>query len=710
MPETITEELVDRIKHRLDNDGFDVNQMYQTDIRINMYFEEFEDSLIIKQVYIKKCSLLLWLCTRDDDKYSDVLDKILNNKRCDLDTQFVWSYTDNSPDADKVPYTDDLLVSDAGTSDYISSVRAAVSMGNYDVTKKLLQTGAHTEGLRKLDKSGHVWLPSLLEIAIEMNRADIVKLLLEYNSEMFDAPLHMACDRGYVEIAKMLLDVGCDMTDDDLGQSTLQLAHRKGHKDVQLLLIKRGACILPKHVYTYNKISGFLDSEVVSAACDPDSEWFSDAAIRVAAIAGRIDLVKSLLNRDCDVNVADSLGHTALHYASRLGYDDTVRLLIEHGCAINATNKTEETALHLASRYGRYKVVRSLVEGGCDAAVRVGDKGAYFKKNSLHLAADNLHSDIVKYLLHHNESLVYSRKLRSLVEHVHDLASASDFRYENNLDALLCRIIVCDTESSQLADVFASIIELAPYATCKSIINSYRKLNVNSRFSDGETALHCALRLDSYRKCKLLLHKGADCSIKWNGQNALEYAVANNCSSKIVNVLVPHYATADLPGMLFANSFVNESNESCLKRLGVGVNKPGFASEILLEAKKQILFKDGLDFSISTKFMEVMENQTKTVLSNRKYENSCTTEVASIFAFPQMCEETREIKRCTEAFLGCFAKYYSNHPQHKNSLVIHLAGSMAEGTKVYLPNEFDAVCEITRRISTTNELTFNEIN
>ena len=188
MAETITEELVNSIRHRLDEEAFDVNKLYQTDIRIDMHFEKFRKGLFIEQVTIKECNLLFWLCTRNDDKYSDVLDKILNNKRCELNTEFVWSYTDDSPEVDKVPYTDDSLEadevpytddspeadevpytddsSDAGnSSEDISSLRAAVSMGNYDLTKKLLQGGARTEESRRLDDSGdrsRVWIPSLL--------------------------------------------------------------------------------------------------------------------------------------------------------------------------------------------------------------------------------------------------------------------------------------------------------------------------------------------------------------------------------------------------------------------------------------------------------------------------------------------------------------------------------------------------------------------
>ena len=64
-------------------------------------------------------------------------------------------------------------------------------MGNYDVTKKLLQSGARTELIHliiRLQRRAHGRLASLIiwVIAIEINRADIVKLLVVHGSDMHD--------------------------------------------------------------------------------------------------------------------------------------------------------------------------------------------------------------------------------------------------------------------------------------------------------------------------------------------------------------------------------------------------------------------------------------------------------------------------------------------------------------------------------------------
>ena len=83
------------------------------------------------------------------------------------------TYTDESSDADTSPQE-------------ISALRAVVSsscLGSYDVTKKLLQSGARTELIHSFirrQRRAHGRLASLIiwVIAIEMNRADIVKLLV----------------------------------------------------------------------------------------------------------------------------------------------------------------------------------------------------------------------------------------------------------------------------------------------------------------------------------------------------------------------------------------------------------------------------------------------------------------------------------------------------------------------------------------------------
>lgn len=51
----------------------------------------------------------------------------------------------------------------------------------------------------------------------------------------------------------------------------------------------------------------------------------------VAAAAGNIDDVQSLLKEEEDINTADVNGFTALHFAAFFGYEAIAKLLIKEG-------------------------------------------------------------------------------------------------------------------------------------------------------------------------------------------------------------------------------------------------------------------------------------------------------------------------------------------------------------------------------------------
>ncbi|CAF1009570.1 unnamed protein product [Adineta ricciae] len=84
---------------------------------------------------------------------------------------------------------------------------------------------------------------------------------------------------------------------------------------------------------------------------------------------GNLDVVRRILsseyvNHQPDVNGKDSHGSTALHEASYLGYDDIVRLLINAQCNVLVRDANGATALHRAAAGDRSSTLLILIKEG----------------------------------------------------------------------------------------------------------------------------------------------------------------------------------------------------------------------------------------------------------------------------------------------------------------------------------------------------------
>lgn len=84
--------------------------------------------------------------------------------------------------------------------------------------------------------------------------------------------------------------------------------------------------------------------------------------IHVAAKAGRIDVVRALIESGANIHAKTKDGETTLHFAARAGNLEIVKLLVEKGCDCNAVNQHGETPLMIASSY-TYSKKREAVVG-----------------------------------------------------------------------------------------------------------------------------------------------------------------------------------------------------------------------------------------------------------------------------------------------------------------------------------------------------------
>ena len=102
----------------------------------------------------------------------------------------------------------------------------------------------------------------------------------------------------------------------------------------------------------------------------------------------------------CDVNMSDSYGRTALHYAAEQGHAPIIDILLKAGSFVNAMDCEGVTPLYLASARGNTDAVLSLVKQSANVNMRAPDKST-----PLHTAASRGQLDITRILLNYGSKV-----------------------------------------------------------------------------------------------------------------------------------------------------------------------------------------------------------------------------------------------------------------------------------------------------------------
>ena len=182
-------------------------------------------------------------------------------------------------------------------------------------------------------------------------------------------PLHVASSYGYIEVVRILVEQGADMTAQDNHQRTpLHAASGEGRVDVARFLVEHGADA------TALDMQGWIPLH-----------W--------ASLCGHVEVARFFIEHGVDPTTRGYDGRTPLHWASTAGSLDVVRFLIEHGADVTARASDGRTSLHVASEEGNVKVARFLLEHGADATV-----GAYNGGTPLHLVASYGYMEIARIL------------------------------------------------------------------------------------------------------------------------------------------------------------------------------------------------------------------------------------------------------------------------------------------------------------------------
>ena len=150
--------------------------------------------------------------------------------------------------------------------------------------------------------------------------------------------LHLAANRGHLEILGFLLDKGADVNSSDASGSTpLDEAAWKGHVEAARLLLKRGAKVNTR------------------------SEETGQTPLHEAAVKGHVDVVEVLLAAGADFSAKDSSGATAMDEALRYRHTRVVEVLAAKGAAVSMGKQLREAVLR-----GQTDMVAMMLSLGAD--------------------------------------------------------------------------------------------------------------------------------------------------------------------------------------------------------------------------------------------------------------------------------------------------------------------------------------------------------
>ncbi|XP_076447039.1 uncharacterized protein LOC143284248 [Babylonia areolata] len=183
--------------------------------------------------------------------------------------------------------------------------------------------------------------------------------------------LHMSVRKGDTSAVERLISNGTDINCLFYGWTPLQLAIDVGKQDMAKLLINSG-CDVQFH------------------------DRNNRAPFEEAVVKKQPEVVKALMLKGVSGDILLSSGHTPLTYAVEKESKDLVQVLVQGGVDVNKINSQGQTAVYLAAKKGNEGLVKALVSAGADINQSCKEEGG--SHTPLMAASASEHKQVVSYL------------------------------------------------------------------------------------------------------------------------------------------------------------------------------------------------------------------------------------------------------------------------------------------------------------------------
>ncbi len=241
----------------------------------------------------------------------------------------------------------------------------AAYKGNVEIVRRLIAAGADVNAEEEIDGN------TPLHVALMKSKEDVALELINAGADVAKAnrqgktPLHLAARECLIRAAEELLKRGApvDAVDEE-GNTPLHYAvecciykigdnikccSNKLHSKMMSLLLNYGADVKVRNKIGETVLLKFL------MGCEFCKKW-------TISTEDCEDGFKILINAGADVVAADADGITPLHIAARAGYLTVVETLLKMGAPPDVEDAKGATPLNYAKRSGRHEVVELLTK------------------------------------------------------------------------------------------------------------------------------------------------------------------------------------------------------------------------------------------------------------------------------------------------------------------------------------------------------------
>jgi len=326
-----------------------------------------------------------------------------------------------------------------------------------------------------------------------------------------DYALSRPDSRSHIDIAEQLILSGANS--DDPIYAYFGPAVRSSNYN-----IRRNEGLSPIHHAIMNNHAGLI-SFLLDKNVDINIKSSSGATpLHEAVRTGNIQNINLLIDRGANVNAVDAKGNTPLHTGipSHV-HREVVTILLNKGADPNLRDEHGDTPLHIAVILNRSnEIVQAILGGGSDVHIRNIDG-----KTPLYIAVQEGRTTLIPALLSYG-SEVFAADNSGV--------SPFDIAARTN-DTTFNLLIVPETVNQRDAGgntMLHAVVRNRGNPIQLSKILEHRA-QVDARNSDGDTALHLAVKLNQRENGEFLISRGANIfSVNSAGESPLFIALSNS--------------------------------------------------------------------------------------------------------------------------------------------------------------------------------------